>query len=386
VSVLITPARGKKPGWEFDIRLRWPEGGRDRVRGRCPLPSKDAAKRWAEAKERALYAEGREAFRVAPPTPAQITQVPTLGEFWPRVVSDHYLAERKKASALDGAESIYRNHLADRFGSTKLDEITTADVAGLKGALSGAAPKTVNNILSVLSRALRCAVAWDVIRVVPCKFGLLKVPDREMPFYELDEYQRLKTAAQRDCHEALLSVLLAGSAGLRRGEIRALRWTDVDFTRRTLRVAKALWRNVESEPKGWRARVVPLTGELCDALKKHRHLCEFVLDGATNRRVRTWLSRAQARAGLSDKGDKGGIHILRHTFCSHLAMAGVAAKAIQELAGHADLKTTMRYMHLSPANRTSAIATLERFTEGVRIPARSHYTGMTRTAHVRRPS
>jgi len=43
------------------------------------------------------------------------------------------------------------------------------------------------------------------------------------------------------------------------------------------------------------------------------------------------------------------VHILRHTFCSHLAMRGAPARAIQELAGHQDLDTTQRYMHLSPA-------------------------------------
>jgi hypothetical protein len=45
----------------------------------------------------------------------------------------------------------------------------------------------------------------------------------------------------------------------------------------------------------------------------------------------------------------GAYHILRHTFCSHLAMQGATAKAIQELAGHQDLATTQRYKHLSPA-------------------------------------
>lgn len=57
-------------------------------------------------------------------------------------------------------------------------------------------------------------------------------------------------------------------------------------------------------------------------------------------------------------GEAGGIHRLRHTFCSHLAMAGVPAMAIKELAGHADLATTQRYMHLSPKDRSSAVAAL----------------------------
>jgi len=50
---------------------------------------------------------------------------------------------------------------------------------------------------------------------------------------------------------------------------------------------------------------------------------------------------------------------LRHTFCSHLAMRGAPARAIQELAGHKDLATTQRYMHLSPAALDSAIRLLD---------------------------
>lgn len=52
-------------------------------------------------------------------------------------------------------------------------------------------------------------------------------------------------------------------------------------------------------------------------------------------------------------------HILRHTFCSHLAMRGAPARAIQELAGHQDLGTTQRYMHLSPAAVDAAIRLLD---------------------------
>ncbi|MGH9122424.1 MAG: tyrosine-type recombinase/integrase, partial [Acidimicrobiales bacterium] len=57
-----------------------------------------------------------------------------------------------------------------------------------------------------------------------------------------------------------------------------------------------------------------------------------------------WMMQAQRRARLEVHG---GLHILRHTFCSHLAMRGAPTMAIKELAGHADLSTTMRYMHLS---------------------------------------
>ena len=53
------------------------------------------------------------------------------------------------------------------------------------------------------------------------------------------------------------------------------------------------------------------------------------------------------------------MHILRHTFCSHLAMRGAPARAIQELAGHTDLTVTQRYMHLTPAALDAAIRLLE---------------------------
>ena len=56
---------------------------------------------------------------------------------------------------------------------------------------------------------------------------------------------------------------------------------------------------------------------------------------------------------------KKGVHILRHTFCSHLSMRGAPARAIQELAGHADLTMTQRYMHLSPAALDAAIRLLD---------------------------
>ena len=113
-------------------------------------------------------------------------------------------------------------------------------------------------------------------------------------------------------------------------------------------------------PKGGRHRYVPLTLGLASALRQHRHLasdrvlCQENGRSLTRRIVQGYVRRAGRRASL-----QGGVHILRHTFCSHLAMRGAPVRAIQELAGHQDLSTTQRYMHLSPAAIESAIRLLD---------------------------
>lgn len=137
--------------------------------------------------------------------------------------------------------------------------------------------------------------------------------------------------------------------------MRALRWTDADLTKGQLRIERNEWQGHISTTKGNRIRYVPMTSRLREALRNHRHLRgELVLyrdDGRslTESSLKELIARAARRATLRNNGP----HILRHTFCSHLAMRGAAPRAIQELAGHQDLGTTQRYMHLSPALRAT---------------------------------
>jgi len=121
-------------------------------------------------------------------------------------------------------------------------------------------------------------------------------------------------------------------------------------------------------PKGGRERQVIMTKRLAAALAANRHLRgDRVLwrdDGyekVTAVLLAKWMRRAQRSAGLEVTG---GLHILRHTFCSRLAMAGAPALAIKELAGHQNPTTTQRYMHLSPAAKSAAIQLLNRETAG----------------------
>ncbi|MCA1585545.1 MAG: tyrosine-type recombinase/integrase [Acidobacteria bacterium] len=139
---------------------------------------------------------------------------------------------------------------------------------------------------------------------------------------------------------------------------------NTDLQKRQLCVAQSEWRGHVTMPKGGRPRYVPLTRRLADALHGARHLrSQRVLCDRDGRSVTQKVVQVAARRAARRANMPPGIHILRHTFCSHLAMRGAPARAIQELAGHQDLSTTQRYMHLSPAARDAAIRLLETGTD-----------------------
>ena len=134
----------------------------------------------------------------------------------------------------------------------------------------------------------------------------------------------------------------------------------MDLAKRQICVQRSEWKGHVTAPKGGRLRYVPMTVRLATALREHRHLRStrvLCRNSATLSAdvVKHYVERAARRARLSESG----VHRLRHTFCSHLAMRGAPARAIQELAGHKDLITTQRYMHLSPAALEGAIRLLE---------------------------
>jgi integrase len=253
------------------------------------------------------------------------------------------------------------------MGHKKLDAIKSEDVQHLKSRLSTKAAKTVNNILTVLNVILtvlnvllKKAVEWEVLDRMPCDIKLLPVPKSSMAFYDFDEYERLVAAATAIDQVAHVILLLGGEAGLRCNEMIALEWRDVDLGKRQLCIQRSDWNGQMTIPKGGRLRYVPLTLRLAAALRDHRHLrSSHVLrqdngQALTRQMVQYRAGRAARQAKLAEEG----VHILRHTFCSHLAMRG-ADQSGAELAGHRELGMTQRYMHLSPAALDSAIRLLD---------------------------
>ena len=341
-------------GWEVDIRFRLPDGREVRERTKSLLSSKSAAQRWGEARERLLVVQGKPRDR------HEEVQRATLKEFAPRFIAEYARANRQKPSGIAWKETILRAHLIPRLGDKPLDTITTNDVQRLKADLAARAPKTVNNVLTVLNVAMKAAMNWGLIDRVPCAIRLVKTVVPAAHFHDFCAYEALVKAARADGQAATLVVLLGGEAGLRCGEIMALEWGDVDLVSRQLVVTKSEWKGQVTAPKGGRLRRVPLTRRLTEALSQARRARSgrVVLNGAghslTLKMVQTLMHRVARAADV-----RGGVHILRHTFCSHLAARGVSVRAVQELAGHQDLATTQRYMHLSPAALEDAIRVLD---------------------------
>jgi integrase len=157
-------------------------------------------------------------------------------------------------------------------------------------------------------------------------------------------------------------------AGLRRGEIFALQWEDVDVDRKVIHVRRA-WKKFsltsreEGDPKWHKTRDVPLPDLLVDALAalqaaygKH----EYVMSHPDGRvpSANWWRSRSKAvleRAGIKIDGRKITPHSARHSLASLLYQRGVQLKYIQDLLGQSDLEVTQLYIH-TPAGEINRIA------------------------------
>lgn len=185
-----------------------------------------------------------------------------------------------------------------------------------------------------------------------------------------DDRERLTTTegermAQRteDDQDAQI-VRVAAYAGLRQGELLALRWRNVDFGGSALTVARAMSAGVESSTKSGRVRQVPLADQAAAALKwlsQREHFTtpdDLVFCNALGRpldesALRRRYRRAQAASGVRPLR----FHDLRHTFGSLLAMRGVDVVTIQKAMGHSALATTSRYLHARPASEQAQVFT-----------------------------
>jgi integrase len=266
--------------------------------------------------------------------------------------------------------------------NTRLSDITASNVEAWrnKRAAAGVSAATTNRDIVRLKGLLSRAVDWGVLPAHPLKtVKVAKVGRGVIRFLRPAEARALRTAlatrddaaraararsngwrADRDYdprppipakgfsdHLTPL-VLTALNTGLRRGELTALTWDDIDVTGKVLHVRP-------EHAKSGEGRYIPLNSEVLDVLKRWRKQ-------HAGPRVFPIADAKTAWAGLltQAKIQNFRFHDLRHDFASRLVMAGVSLYVVKQLLGHASLKTTEAYAHLAPSAMTAAVETLAR--------------------------
>jgi integrase len=278
---------------------------------------------------------------------------------------------RYKPATLRGYRQALEDHVLPLLGGRKMNAVTTADLQALVDRWSAElqSPSTIRNSIKPLQAIYRRARAREGLAVNPTR-------DLELPAPSPKEVEIVapEVAAQ------LLDVLpvedralwaTALYAGLRYGELRALRWSAVDLAGGAIRVTES-WDPKEGAiaPKTKNSqRTTPLPGLLRDYLMEHRigagepPVDALVFGGksgkpfqaaAVYRRAdRAWKAQALGRLRL---------HQARHTYASFMIAAGVNAKALSSFMGHSSIKVTFDlYGHLMPGTEAEAAALLNSY-------------------------
>ena len=226
--------------------------------------------------------------------------------------------------------------------------------------LKEVSPSTVNIELRILKAMLNRAVSqgWISKSVVP-RIDFIKAGRKvTAEFLARDEVNRLLDASP-SWLRFMIQVMV--STGLRAQEAVYLEWQDIDLERAQLHVRNK--PGIGFSPKNARERIVPIPDELLVLFEARKKGAGWVFptERETPRKnnLRRALATAGRRAGLQERVHP---HLLRHTYGSHLAMAGVDLPTIREFMGHSSIQTTMIYAHLQPAHLRSAVNKL-RFME-----------------------
>lgn len=340
-------------GWEASVYL-----AREGRKKRRTFKSKAEARSWLIDSEQAAKQGTLRA------TPRDTRTVAAALEAFVAGMADGTIRPKGRGSyaraTLRSYEKSVRLHLIPAFGTVRVAELRRADVQDLADELlaDGLAPSTASNALDPL-RALyrrledRDEIAYNPAQRIDLPPKKSLKPARIVPAAEAAELIAALPPADRPLRAA------AFYAGLRRGELQALRVRDVDLSKSEIRVERG-WDQVEgAKPPKWEsARTVPLLARLRDFLDQHvietGRLGDDLIFGRTETSAFApmTIDKRARRAWAGAELEPICLHDCRHTFASLLIDAGANAKAIQEFMGHKKITTTYdTYGHLLPGSR-----------------------------------
>jgi integrase len=275
------------------------------------------------------------------------------------------LKGRRKSHKLTVASDL-ANHISPFFAAKTLDRIRPEDVERYVSAKRKTlAMKTIRNHVNTMHSIFDLGLRKGWCQTNPVKLAdrpTVTKTETRIQFLDQEELDKLVDGAYPDDAFGRIEptlYLTAAMTGLRQGELLGLRWRDVDFDARRIRVVSPFVRGEFGDPKSaGSGRSVPMAERVAIALARLREVSYYAHDRDLvfchpetgkpldrSKLVRRF-KQALVRAGVH----RITFHELRHTFGTRMAAAGIPMRTLQHWMGHADSKTTQIYAHYQPSD------------------------------------
>ncbi len=336
--------------------------------------------------QRALDEILADARRVGPGARRRIGSQPTFADAAQEWLSYVEFDRKRRASTLRDYGHVVESALLPMFGEVRLEQLTSEMIDAYRVHLVAEdrlSARTINKYLVLMNGILRHAQRRWGLTVNPA-LGVERQPVRRSGEFRVLSAKEVHTLAivtalgrhhespKRELTDAELDgrrsqdeqdavmFITAAFAGLRLGELRALRWSDIDFELHVIHIRRAFTLQLEDVPKSGRVRATPMVDQVASALKdlarRERYTTDqdlvfpspdgdYLEDSALRRRYYKALKAAKI-AHLR-------FHDLRHTFGT-LAVQEFALSDVKAYMGHADITTTMIYVHHIPQHDAAA--------------------------------
>lgn len=287
-------------------------------------------------------------------------------------VANEYLEwyqKRRKESSYIKISSIVKTHLIPRFKNKRLLTIRNKDITDFQDDLidSGAAISHIKKIHTTLSAIFNFAIKQEYIKTNPAStVGNVDLKEeRKMDYWTLEEFKQFISVIDDDFYLTLFMTLYY--SGMRKGEVLALTWSDIDFDENNIRINKTAYNGKITKPKttgSIRTITMPKhTMRLLFMLKatKEHYKPDYIVFGDFYKTLSTttldrYFAKYIKKAGVK----KIRIHDLRHSHASYLINKGTIISVVAKRLGHSNPSTTLNiYSHLYPSTEKEAVLQME---------------------------
>ena len=295
-------------------------------------------------------------------------------------LAEEYLTRHCELNCKKSTISLYENYLKVNLSDFKrkiVKEIKKRDVENLVLELKkkNLTNKTINGIVTFVQAILNYGVESEYLKENPiAKFK--KLPQTRPPIHFLNEVQIrvFIELAQTYTPTYYAFFITALQTGMRRGELLALEWTDIDFKLGKINITKQIYRGVLQHTKTGKSRTIDMPESLADVLKEHKKrstlLSKLVFHNSEGKPLHPYnmekayfhplIKECNKYLDEENQIEKLRFHDLRHSYATYLLSNGVPVKYVQEQLGHSTARMTLdTYASVMPSVKFEALNLLE---------------------------